>query len=54
MARYIAKGLFGISDDRPITICVVDTAEKLEPVVQEIREMVVEGVVLLVDAQMVV
>ena len=26
------KGLFGISDDRPITICVVDTAEKLVPV----------------------
>jgi len=47
------KGLFGISDDRPITICVVDTAEKLEPIVQEIRDMVLEGLVLLVDAQMV-
>ena len=47
------KGLFGISDDRPITICVVDTGEKLEPIVPEIREMVLEGLVLLVDAQMV-
>jgi PII-like signaling protein len=48
------KGLFGISDDRPITICVVDTAEKLEPIVPEIRAMIEEGIVLLVDAQMVV
>ena len=54
MARCIAKGLFGISDDRPITIYVVDTADKLEPVIPEIRGMVEEGVVLLVDAQMVV
>ena len=48
------KGLFGISDDRPITIYVVDTADKLEPVIPEIRGMIEEGVVLLVDAQMVV
>jgi uncharacterized protein len=48
------KGLFGISDDRPITICVIDTAEKLEPIVSEIREMIEEGVVFLVDGQMVV
>ncbi len=47
------KGLFGISDDRPITICVIDTAAKLEPIVPEIREMIAEGVVLLVDGQMV-
>ena len=51
--RVHRKGLFGIPDDRPITICVVDTADKLEPIVQEIREMIAEGVVLLVDAQMV-
>ena len=48
------KGLFGISDDCPITIYVVDAADKLEPIVPEIREMIQEGLVLLVDAQMVV
>jgi uncharacterized protein len=52
--RVHRKGLFGISDDRPITICVIDTADKLEPIVQEIRDMIAEGVVLLVDGQMVV
>ena len=48
------KGLFGISDDRPITIYVVAAADKLEPIVPEIREMIQEGLLLLVDAQMVV
>jgi hypothetical protein len=52
--RVHRKGLFGISDDRPITICVIDAAEKLEPIVQEIRDMVAEGVVFLVDGQIVV
>ncbi|HVN77909.1 MAG TPA: DUF190 domain-containing protein [Terriglobia bacterium] len=52
--RVHRKGLFGISDDRPVTICVIDTADKLEPIVPEIRDMIAEGVVLLVDGQMVV
>ena len=52
--RVHRKGLFGISDDRPVTICVIDTADKLEPIVPEIRNMIAEGVVLLVDGQMVV
>ena len=47
------KGLFGISDDRPVTISVIDSDEKLRAVVPEIRRMVEEGVLVLLDAEVI-
>ena len=51
--RVHRKRLFGISDDRPVTICVVEEEEKLRRVLTEIRPMVSEGLVLLLDVEVV-
>jgi uncharacterized protein len=45
------KGLFGISDDRPITVTVVDTEEKVRALLPDIRALVPEGLMLIVDAE---
>ncbi len=47
------KGLFGISDERPILISVVEGEEKLRRVLPEIRPMVREGLLLLLDAEVI-
>lgn len=47
------KRLFGISDDRPITIMVVDEEEKIRRAAVEVRSMVREGLVLLSDVEVV-
>lgn len=47
--RLHRKRLFGISDDRPVTITVVDSAEKVEFLVQELRSFVTEGVMVVED-----
>jgi len=51
--RMHKKGLFGVIDDRPITISVVDTESKLRPVLPKLKEMVVEGLLILVDGEVV-
>jgi hypothetical protein len=51
--RLHHKGLFGISDDRPVTVTVVDTEEKIRALVPEIRSLVKKGLLLLVDAELV-
>jgi len=51
--RMHHKGLFGITDDRPITIIAVDGEERLRAVLPEIRGMVREGLMLLIDAELV-
>ena len=51
--RVHRKGLFGISDDRPVTISVVDDEERLREVLPEIRGMVQEGVLALLDAEVI-
>jgi PII-like signaling protein len=52
-SRMHHKGLFGIADDRPVTITAVDHAEKIRSVLPDVREMVREGLVLLMDAELV-
>ncbi|MBI3696130.1 MAG: DUF190 domain-containing protein [Acidobacteria bacterium] len=47
------KRLFGISDDRPIIISVVDNEEKLRRILPEIRKMVKEGLVFLQDVEVI-
>jgi PII-like signaling protein len=47
------KRLFGISDDKPVVITVVDEEERLRALIPEIRSMVKEGLMVLVDAEVV-
>lgn len=47
------KRLFGVSDDKPVTITVVDVEHKIREVLPEIRGMVKEGLVILLDAEVV-
>lgn len=47
------KRLFGISDDKPVVITVVDSEEKIRGIVPEIRSMVKEGMMLLTDVEVI-
>jgi len=50
--RLHHKGLFGIADDRPVTIVAVEEEAKLRAIVPEIRGMLREGLIVLVDAEL--
>ena len=52
--RMHHKGLFGVSDDRPMTILVVDEESKLRAALPELRQMVREGLIVFLDAEVVV
>jgi PII-like signaling protein len=47
------KRLFGISDDKPVMITVVDTEALIRQVLPEIRGMVREGLMAVLDAEVV-
>jgi hypothetical protein len=47
------KRLFGVSDDRPTMILVVDSEQTIRRVLPEIRGMVKEGLVVLLDAEVI-
>ena len=47
------KRLFGISDDKPVVITVVDSEPKIREIVPEIRGMVKEGLLVLLDAEVI-
>ncbi len=51
--RVHHKGLFGISDDRAVTIMAVDNEAKIRAALPQIRELVREGLILLVDAEVI-
>jgi len=51
--RMHHKGLFGVSDDRPVTIVAIDEEAKLRAAVPELRAMVREGLITLLDAELV-
>jgi PII-like signaling protein len=53
--RVHRKRLFGVTDDRPVTILVVDSEKKIREILPVIRPMVPEGegLVLLLDAEVV-
>jgi PII-like signaling protein len=44
------RGLFGVSDDKPVVIISVDYEEKLRNAIPDIEKMVEEGLILLLDA----
>jgi uncharacterized protein len=45
------RRLFGITDDKPVTITVVDSESVIREVLPEIRGMVKEGLMVLLDAE---
>jgi hypothetical protein len=47
------KRLFGVSDDKPVMITAVDSERKIREILPEIRGMVKEGLVVLLDAELV-
>jgi len=47
------KGLFGIADERPVTVLAIDEEAKLRAVSTEIRPMVREGLIVLVPAEVI-
>lgn len=47
------KRLFGVNDDRPVTITVVESEEKLQAVIPIVRPMVKDGLVIVFDAEQV-
>lgn len=49
--RIHKKGLLGISDERPIVVLAIDSEEKLRSVLPAILPMVKEGVVNLVNTE---
>jgi len=51
--RMHHKGLFGIADDRPVTIMAVDDEARLRGLFPDIRAMVREGLMVLVDAELI-
>jgi len=49
--RMHHKGLFGIADDRPITITVVDNESHIRALVPELRSLVPSAPMLILDAE---
>jgi PII-like signaling protein len=45
------RRLFGITDDKPVTITVVDSEGVIREVLPEIQAMVKEGLLVLLDAE---
>jgi PII-like signaling protein len=51
--RLHHKGLFGITDDRPVTIVAVDDETKIRAALPELKAMVREGLIVMLDAELV-
>jgi PII-like signaling protein len=51
--RIHRKRLFGVSDDRPVTIMVIDDESKLRNAIPEIRPLIKEGLLLLTDVEVI-
>ena len=47
--RVHRKRLFGISDDRPVTITVIDRGEKIDRMAEELRALLKEGLIVIED-----
>src|SRR5215470_19317949 len=51
--RIHRKGLLGVSDDKPLTIAVIDNEDKLRSVLPAVRPMVREGLIGLTDFEII-
>lgn len=45
------RRLFGVTDEKPVTITVIDGEDKIRAVLPRLREMVREGLIFLVDGE---
>ncbi len=45
------KGLFGVSDDRPVMIVAVDDEAVLRPVLPRLQEIVTEGLITMQEVE---
>ncbi|MCC6264437.1 MAG: DUF190 domain-containing protein [Bryobacterales bacterium] len=51
--RIHRKGLFGVVDNKPMTLIAIDSEEALRRILPSIRPMIREGVVVLLDAELI-
>jgi uncharacterized protein len=51
--RIHHKGLFGVTDEKPITMIVIDNEEKVRAILPTIVPMVREGLVTLLDTEVI-
>jgi PII-like signaling protein len=51
--RIHRKGLLGVVDDKPLTVVAIDSEEKLRGTLPIIRPMVREGLVVLIDVEVI-
>ena len=51
--RAHRKGLIGLPHDKPTALFVIDNDAKLRAVLPTIRPMIVEGIVVLIDAEVI-
>lgn len=51
--RLHRKGLFGVTDDRPVTISVIDSEVRLREILPIVRSMVTEGLIFLVPGEII-
>jgi PII-like signaling protein len=51
--RIHRRGLLGVSDDKPLTIAVIDNEKKLRDALPTIRPMIREGLIGLMDLEIV-
>ena len=49
--RIHKKGLFGVSDERPVVIIAIDEEAKLRSILPGLLPMIKEGLVVLLDAE---
>ncbi len=51
--RIHRKGLFGVVDNKPVTLVAIDSEEKLRRALPSILPMIREGIAVLIDAELI-
>lgn len=51
--RIHRKGLFGIADDKPVTIMAIDEEANLRNAIPQLKPLIREGLIVLVDVEIV-
>jgi PII-like signaling protein len=51
--RLHKKRLFGVTDERPVTISVIDSEARIREALPKLAQMVSEGIIFLVDGEVI-
>lgn len=51
--RLHKKGLFGVADERPVTIFVIDNESRIRAVLPKLRQMITEGLIFLTGGEVI-